>query len=738
MQANRCAWMVALCSVFVVGSGHAAGPAGGTRSWTIRDIVETGQITSTTLDEQRRRVAFVFRQSSVERGDTRFSLYVVPADGSSAARKILDTAYMDDVSPRPGTDRWTVRADLGQGVQLYEIDDRGGTRPLIVTERTAPVGGFGGMLQSAHDESRQTGVVSYAWSPDGSALWYAKLRLRSPAEQQAVTNAGVVYNSATMTSLAFGKDMSAMDGTELRLWRPTEDRLLAHVPASAMDDFLRFSRDSVAWSSDGKRLQYSDSESTNGGRRDFVRMAIDLASGKVERVPNAAALEALYASPLPNGQSFVTVRDEANGKRLVHLDVSGKVLKDHGPVDYSRLSSRVGSSWNAAGDRAVLGVTYRDHDGLVLFPNVAANSKWSQRRDHFSNCVFSQNLEYGACVRESLTEPQQLVAVSPSRGEVKTIAKPNAALEEIEPLKSERREWTGKSGGVSDGYVTYPRNFVSGKKYPVMVVTHGGDARNRFAYYGFQAEAPVQVFAESGYVVLSVNDPISNARTRQSRDKFLHTDGGDANVEAMQFYKNVEPLEGIEAAVQWAADAGIVDANQAGIAGYSRGCEVVEYAMSHSKLFKAGANGDAGGWMPSGYWAGGTDNYVGLYQGMFGGSPYDPRAVENYRKHSAVFRVDQFSGAMLQQSAARSSMFGLELHMMLRLAKVPNEFVFFPDESHIFWHPQRRAAAMNRSFDWFNYWLIGKRDASPDKSDQYARWDAMAREWRAKNQNSGS
>jgi hypothetical protein len=74
----------------------------------------------------------------------------------------------------------------------------------------------------------------------------------------------------------------------------------------------------------------------------------------------------------------------------------------------------------------------------------------------------------------------------------------------------------------------------------------------------------------------------------------------------------------------------------------------------------------------------------------------------------------------------------------LRDAKVPNEFVFFPEESHIFWHPQRRAAAMNRSLDWFNYWLLGKRDASPDKNDQYARWDAMAREWRGTKQRSGS
>ncbi|MBL8271690.1 prolyl oligopeptidase family serine peptidase [Steroidobacter sp.] len=729
----RCALILSCGALATVDSSSAADQ----RGWTVRDIVETGHITSTALDEQRRRVAFVFKRGSVDQGKVRFSLYVVAADGSAAPRKMFEADYLDDVAARPNSDRWTVRADLGQGVQLYELDEQGGVRPVVVTEQTGAVGGFGGLLQTSHDETRQTGVVSYGWSPDGSALWYSRLRLRSPAEKHAVANAGVVYNSATMSSLQFHKDLPAMAGTELRLWQPNQDRLLTHVPAGAMDDFLRFSRDSVSWSGDGKRLQYSDSDSTKDGRREFLRMSVDIASGKSQRAANAGALEAMYASALPDGNSFLTVRDEGKGRRLVQLDLAGKVLKDHGTVEYLRLGGSFGSSWSAKGNRAVLGVFYRDHNGLMLFPEVPANAAWAKRRDHLSNCTFSQDLAYGTCVRESLTEPQELVAIVPDRGEMTTIARPNAALDEIEPLRSERREWTGKSGGVSDGYVTYPRNFVSGKRYPVMVVTHGGDARNRFAYFGFQAEAPVQVFAESGYVVLSVNDPITNARTRQSRDKFLHTDG-NADVEAMQFYKHIEPLEGLEAAVQWAVDAGIADATQAGIAGYSRGCEMVEYALSQSKTFKAGANGDAGGWGPGGFWFTGSDNIVGLYRGMFGGSPYDARAVDNYRKHSAVFRAEQFSGALLQQSAARSAMFGLELHMMLREAKVPNEFVFFPEEAHIFWHPQRRAAAMNRSLDWFNYWLLGKRDASPDKLDQYARWDAMANEWRAAGQRSGS
>jgi hypothetical protein len=34
---------------------------------------------------------------------------------------------------------------------------------------------------------------------------------------------------------------------------------------------------------------------------------------------------------------------------------------------------------------------------------------------------------------------------------------------------------------------------------------------------------------------------------------------------------------------------------------------------------------------------------------------------------------------------------------------------------------------MQRTLDWFDYWMLGKRNR--DEDGQYARWDAMASAW---------
>src|SRR3546814_4634500 len=60
----------------------------------------------------------------------------------------------------------------------------------------------------------------------------------------------------------------------------------------------------------------------------------------------------------------------------------------------------------------------------------------------------------------------------------------------------------------SDLFVVYPRNHEAGRSYPAILVTHGSDADERFVDVGFQWDYPVQVWAERGYVVVAMNDPI--------------------------------------------------------------------------------------------------------------------------------------------------------------------------------------------------------------------------------------
>src|SRR5262249_8227279 len=117
---------------------------------------------------------------------------------------------------------------------------------------------------------------------------------------------------------------------------------------------------------------------------------------------------------------------------------------------------------------------------------------------------------------------------------------------------------------------------------------------------------------------------------------------------------------------------------------------------------------------------------------IFGGSPFDPKALDNYRKLSPSFRTGEFAGPLLQEFTTRSAYSGVELDTLLREADVPTDLVFYLDETHILWHPKRRAAAMSLNYDWFNFWLLGSEDPAARKAPQYARWRALREKWNAK------
>lgn len=85
---------------------------------------------------------------------------------------------------------------------------------------------------------------------------------------------------------------------------------------------------------------------------------------------------------------------------------------------------------------------------------------------------------------------------------------------------------------------------------------------------------------------------------------------------------------------------------------------------------------------------------------------------------------------LLRQFAGDSVSTAIELDQLFKCAGIPTEWVIYSDEAHVFWAPRHRASAMERNLDWFDSWLVDRRDPSEAKAAQYARWDGMAAVWR--------
>ncbi|MEI9993915.1 MAG: prolyl oligopeptidase family serine peptidase [Rhizomicrobium sp.] len=683
-------------------------------AWTIAAEVEVARIESIALKGATRVTGYILKRPSIADRKNRYFLY--EADPTRGPRLLAASDFLADLAWNPHSGGWTVRGDFGKGVQIYAIDGSH-VRPLVVNPQTVSVGGGEGVLPNAVLGPRPTGVLSYGWSPDGSRLWYVKLRLKSAAERQRIEDRGITYDGAVVAGVGTGQTALAatVDGLELRLVEGGRDRLLDF---QSLEVAMGGGYFHIGWP-DGDHLQFQESVA-EGGPMEWQIWRVDVRDGSRVRVPTAAFLD-VESVPTPEG--FLTVRNVGGKGHLQNIALSGAVVKDYGETDLSYLdpdhfahTPDYGSFVAEASlpDRVTLTASHLDRLSATL----------AGITDNMSTCAFNSDLSAGACVRESLTLPPQLVLLSVRDGAVSVLAKPNARYETIAPLRSVAAAWTNKYGGRSEGYVTYPRDYVKGRSYPAIVVSHGGDAKNRFALDWLQWEFPIQVMAERGYFVLSVREPKFDPSVPPP-----YFPGGIAAGVQKQQAVLLNEAASMEVAPQALIASGDIDPHAVGIAGYSHGAETLTVAIGQSNTFAAASTGDDPGYVAGGYWGGGAFART-WWTGVFGGSPLDPANLPNYRNLALDARTDRIRTPLLQGKAGTQSPAEfLEAYEAFAAAHIPTELYYYPAESHVIYEPHHRASAMARNLDWFDYWMLGRRDPDPAKAAQYARWDAMALAW---------
>lgn len=671
----------------------APSPPDPARRWTAADIIEVTRITSTAISDDGRRIAFIVKQPSLAAGADRYGLYLLDRD-AGPARLVLESSYLADLQRRPNGATWTLLAELGAGVQLYEVNAKGIPR-LLVEGEPAQVGGTESLLPSGADAPRRAGVLAYGWSPSGDALWHSRLRPRPAQALEAWADQGLVYDEAAHTPTDFHAGPAA-EALELRIWRDGSDRLVAELPGDRRRAPVALGPGAVRWAGE-QVLVFQVIGSDASGRPQVQVWRADAGGGPAREDTSARRFGLLAGAATDRGVLGVEL-GKTGQKRLIERGLDGAILADHGEVSYSVIGGYFGA-WAAPDGQAIFGVRQPDRTGLVQFPQTSTSERLETIPDHLTSCAFTPDLAEGVCSRESLARAPELVAIRTSDARLTVLARPNARYDAIPPLRTEPRTWTNRFGGRDTGYVTYPRDWRAGDPRPAIVITHGSDARNQFAFDGLQWAFPLQLFAERGYVVLSVNESPKDAEAAEAYGS------GATHIPParMQRAMGLEAVATLDAAVKAEVDAGLVDPRDVGVAGYSRGGIVATLALSQSKTFAAGINADTSFFSSGGYWRGGLVRE--LYRGLFGGSPLDERFAPNYRAFSPAARADAFSGPLLQIFTGEAAATGLELDQALKAANIPTELIVLPGETHMLHRPRAIRAMMARSLDWFDLWL---------------------------------
>jgi dipeptidyl aminopeptidase/acylaminoacyl peptidase len=234
----------------------------------------------------------------------------------------------------------------------------------------------------------------------------------------------------------------------------------------------------------------------------------------------------------------------------------------------------------------------------------------------------------------------------------------------------------GAAGDSVHGFVVKPPQYEAGRKYPVLLLVHGGPQGAWLDAWGSRW-AP-QLFAAGGYALVFVNPRGSTGYGQKFVDGVTKDWGGKPYVDLMR---------GLDAAL---ASHAWMDSTRMAAAGGSYGGYMVNWINGHTNRFKAIVS--HAGVFNLEAMAGATEE-LWFTDWEFGGSWFDPAAMAGqYRKFSPHLFAKNFRTPTLVITGELDYRVPytdpLSLFTALQRQGVPSRLVVYPDEGHWIQKPQ--------------------------------------------------
>jgi len=291
-----------------------------------------------------------------------------------------------------------------------------------------------------------------------------------------------------------------------------------------------------------------------------------------------------------------------------------------------------------------------------------------------------------AAIRQSFSEPPEVWA-GPI-GEWKQVTQRNAGLRPAWG-KAVNLHWTADIGSVQ-GWLIYPRKFDPSKKYPMVVVVHGGPAAAQLPSWpgrtAFQFGLP-----SAGYFLFFPNPRGSYGQG----EKFTR-----ANAKDFGYGDFRDIMAGVGEAIEQAP----VDPNRIGITGWSYGGYMAMWAVTQTNRFRAAVAGaGVANWL-SYYGENKIDQWMPPY---FGAKVYDDPAI--YARSSPITFIKNAKTPTLiivgDRDISCPAPQSYEYWHALKTLGVPTELAVYPNETHFFADPAHNRDVIERSVAWFDKYL---------------------------------
>ena len=308
---------------------------------------------------------------------------------------------------------------------------------------------------------------------------------------------------------------------------------------------------------------------------------------------------------------------------------------------------------------------------------------------HVSDVQFTPDGKTMVYSEQSGSKPAELFKVTSGAGGPMPLTRLNDELLEQYQLPALDEFWV-KAGDQAriHTFLLKPPGFRTGRKYPMLLLIHGGPQGAWGHAWSYRWNA--QVFAAAGYVVVMPNPRGSVGYGQKFTDEINGDWGG-------------KPYDDLMKVVEHVAGLPYVDPERMAAAGASYGGYMVNWLLGRTQQFKALVS--HAGVFDLRSMAGETEELwfpIWEFQGM----PWDNPDL--YTKQSPGSYAKEFKTPTLVTHGELDYRVpvgqGMQLFTALQLQKVPSKLVVFPDEGHWILKPQNSLFWYRNVLDWLNEW----------------------------------
>jgi dipeptidyl aminopeptidase/acylaminoacyl peptidase len=508
-------------------------------------------------------------------------------------------------------------------------------------------------------------IQSFEWSPDGKSIAFLASEPKNEADEKKEKDKD---------------DARVVDREDKRVHLS-----LVEVPSGKLREIIGspWQFDELQWFPSGDSLLVSATDHPESDQDTNRIFKVNLADGKMQLI---TAPKASYGEirVVPGGKSISYIGCREDGPAPHDLYLLGPNGGQPRNLTAKTLDRPVEKfEWQAGGDGLAItsqGFRHRlqtiDAEGKATILLSPPGSVWDAQASKTGAIAF---------VSESFTQPEELW-LSDSKNPPRRVSELNATAAKLPVVSPEFIHYKTFDGREIEGALLKPKDSDGKSKLATVLLIHGGPTGNwtdHFDPWG-------QLLVSAGYAVFYPN---VRGSTGYGYDFMVlnRADWGGGD------------FKDVMAAADDLVARGIADPERLGIAGWSYGGYMAEWAITQTNRFKAAVSGAGMADLATEY---GTEEHPS-YDEWFYGLPYEK--PEGFVRSSPITHIKNAKTPTLILQGEADTVDPLSQSQMLYRALkrygVPAELVQYPREPHGLHEEKHLSDRLRRLVDWFEKYM---------------------------------